>query len=167
MSPGETTLHMPVKKMSEDDSVQKTPLENTSDEVPKLQVEESTLLQDRIAVTEDPTRIVRTTSARWTSFCKHLGLVLFGNKHAKMSPRELGSVDLEPHEKYVSEGDGVWEAPLVEPPTWCQTERPDRTGTMPREKQRHWCRRRMKSQVDEGQKQKPHAMVMCARAALV
>ena len=33
-----------------------------------------------------------------------------------MSPRELGSVDLEPPEKYVSEGDGVWEAPLVKTP---------------------------------------------------
>ena len=51
------------------------------------------LLLDRIAVTEHPTRIARTTSARWTSFCMHLGLVPSRNKHAKMSPRELGGVD--------------------------------------------------------------------------
>ena len=42
MGPGETTLHMPVKKVSEDDSLWKTSLDNTSDEVPKLQIEEST-----------------------------------------------------------------------------------------------------------------------------
>ena len=39
--------------------VEKT-LDNTSD-------------VDKIAVTEHPTRIARTTSARWTSFCMHLG----------------------------------------------------------------------------------------------
>ena len=32
---------------------------------------------------------------------------------------------MEQPEKYVSEGDGVQEAPLVEPPTRCQTERPE------------------------------------------
>ena len=32
---------------------------------------------------------------------------------------------MEPPEKYVSEGDGVQEAFLVEPPTRCQTERPE------------------------------------------
>ena len=32
---------------------------------------------------------------------------------------------MEPPEKYVSECDGEKEAPLVEPPTRCQTERPE------------------------------------------
>ena len=47
----------------------------------------------KTAVAVHPTRIARTTSARWTSFCMHVGLVPSRNKHAKMSPRELGSVD--------------------------------------------------------------------------
>ena len=73
--------------------VEKT-LDNTSD-------------VDKIAVTEHPTRIARTTSARWTSFCMHLGLVPSRNKHAKMSPSELGVLIMEPPEKCVSEGDGL------------------------------------------------------------
>ena len=48
------------------------------------------LLLDKIAVTKHPTRIARKTSAWWTSLCMHLGLVPSQNKHAKMSPRELG-----------------------------------------------------------------------------
>ena len=40
-----------------------------------------------------PTRIVWTTSARWTSFCMHLGLVPPQNKHTKMSPRKLANID--------------------------------------------------------------------------
>ena len=45
MIPGETTLHMPVKKLSADDSVLKTLLDNTLEKVPKLQVAEWTELR--------------------------------------------------------------------------------------------------------------------------
>ena len=92
MSPGETTLHMPVKKIPEDDSVLKTS-STTPRTSAKIAGRRIDLLLDRIAVTEHPTRIARTTSARWTSFCVHLGLVPSRNKHAQMSPRELGGVD--------------------------------------------------------------------------
>ena len=46
----------------------------------------------------------------------------------------------------MSEGDGVKGAPLIKPQTRCQTERAEDlpSGTLPREKQRHWCRRGMK-----------------------
>ena len=37
----------------------------------------------------------------------------------------VGVLIMEPPEKYVSEGDGVKEAPLVQPPTRSQTERPE------------------------------------------
>ena len=112
MDQGETTLHMPVKKKILEDA--------------KIAGRRIDLLLDRIAVTEHPTRIARTTNARWTSFCMHLGLVPSRNKHAKISPRELGGVDYRTaREICVSEGDGVQEAPLVEPPTRCQTERPE------------------------------------------
>ena len=47
----------------------------------------------KIAVAVHRTCIARTTSVRWTSFCMHVGLVPSRNKHAKMSPREIGGVD--------------------------------------------------------------------------
>ena len=65
------------------------------------------LLLDKIAVTEHPTRIARTTSARWTSFCMHLGLVPSRNKHVKCLRANSGVLIMEPPEKYVSEGDSV------------------------------------------------------------
>ena len=101
MSPGETTLHMPVKKISEDDQCVENPLDNTSDEVPKLQVEESTSFWAKLRSPSTQCASRWTTSARWTSFCMHLGLVPSRNKHAKMSPRGLGVLIMEPSEKCV------------------------------------------------------------------
>ena len=86
MSSGETTLHMPVKKITEDDSVRKTTRLGRGAKIAGRRIG---LPLDKIAVTKHPQRIARTTSARWTSFCMHLGLVPSRNKHAKMSPREL------------------------------------------------------------------------------
>ena len=89
MSPRETTVHMSVKKITEDGSVLKTPLDNTSDEVPKLQVEESTSFCEKLRSpsTQRASRGQRALGGM------HLGLDPSRNKHAKMSPREGGGVD--------------------------------------------------------------------------
>ena len=67
-------------------------LDNTSDVVPKLQVEEPTSFWTNCGT--EPNARRAKTSARWTSFCMHLGLVPSQNKHAKMSPREIGGCRL-------------------------------------------------------------------------
>ena len=125
MSPEETTLHMPAKKTSEDDTVQKTPLDNTSDEVPKLQVEESTSFWTdlRSPSTQRASRGQRALGGP-PSACTWVWFHLETNV-PKCRRANSGGVDLEPSEKYVSEGDGVKGAPLIKHPTRCQTGRPE------------------------------------------
>ena len=71
----------------------------------KIAVRRIDLLLDRIAVTEHPKRIARTTSARWTSFCMHVGLVLETNT-PKCRRANSGVSIMEPSENFVSESDG-------------------------------------------------------------
>ena len=124
MRPGETTLHTHSKKTSEDDGVRKTTRQHLGRGA-KIASRRTDLLLDKIAVTEHPTRIARTTSARWTSLCMHLGLVPSRNKHAKMLPRELGSVDCRTaRDMCVRRWRCVGSSP-GEPPTRCQTQRPE------------------------------------------
>ena len=76
--PGVTTLHTPVKKISE------APSTTRRTRFEKLQVKESTSSWTKLRFTEHPTRIARTTGTRWTSFCMQLGLVPPRNKHTKI-----------------------------------------------------------------------------------
>ena len=45
--------------------------------------QEINVISIKTVVAVHPTRIARTTSVRWTSFCMHVGLVPSRNKHAK------------------------------------------------------------------------------------
>ena len=88
MSPGETTLHMPVKNDTRRRPCVENPLNNTSDEVPKLQIEETTSFWTKL---RSPS--TQRASRGQRALGLHLGLVQSRNKHAQMSPRELGGVD--------------------------------------------------------------------------
>ena len=81
----------------------------------------------KTAVAVHPTRIARRTSARWTSFCMQApGFGSISKQTCQKCRRaNSGVLIMELPQKYVSEGDSEKEAPLVEPPMRCQTERPE------------------------------------------
>ena len=108
MNSGETTLHMPEKKISEDDCLQKT-----SSTTPRAMWQNCRSKNRRIA---------RTTSVDLLLHAPGFGSI--SKQTCQNVPRELGVLFLEPPEN-VSESDGEKKAPLVEPPTRCQTERPE------------------------------------------
>ena len=127
MSRGETTLHMFVKKMSEDDSVQKKPPSTTP----------RTRCQNCKSKNRPPSgqncghrapNAHRADNERSVDLLLHASTrVLFHleTNMPKCRRANSGVLIMQPPEKYVSEGDGEKVAPLVKPPTRSQTERPE------------------------------------------
>ena len=95
------------------------PLDNTSAEVPKLQFEESTSFWAKLLSpsTRSASRGERALGGP-PSACSRVWFHLETNM-PKCRPANSEVLIMEPSEKYVSEGDGVKEAPLIKPPTRC------------------------------------------------
>ena len=137
MSLGETTQHVTVTKIPKDDRVWKTP---STTPRPRCQN-----CRPKNPPPSGHNCGHRAPNAHRADNERLVDLLLHAPGFGSISKQTCQNVaartrlvlSMEPPEKYVSECDGVQEAPLVEPPTRCQTERPEdhhRDGNHPTRK---------------------------------